>query len=140
MIFSAGDSRSPIRWWRRLVQPSLLLALVIIHSTPSAASDPVELEALLGIAVFPGAELIAMEGPAPELVNLQRPGWEFVDADVLVADFLVEVPIAQLRRFYRALCVRDPLLLMVSKDVPPETIISVRHAGRHPEGRGSRHP
>lgn len=109
------------------------LALVCLPvGPPAGALAGTDENELPGIAVFPGAELISMEGPVPELVDLQRPGWEFVDADILVADYLVDAPIEDLRRFYQPLCVHDPKLLQVSKDAPPGVIISVRHAGRHP--------
>jgi hypothetical protein len=118
---------------RRGVTRTAALSLLWLLTALPASSGPVaEAQEALGIAVFPGAELIALEGPSPELVDLQRPGWEFVVAEVTVADFLVEAPMAELRRFYHELCTRDPELLLVRKVGPAHEIVSVRHAGRHP--------
>lgn len=89
-------------------------------------------ESLPGIPIYPGSELIALEGPSLELVDLQRPGWEFTAAEVLVADFLVGDPLSELRTYYRNLCVRDPLLLLVKVNSPAGEIVSVRYARRHP--------
>lgn len=93
---------------------------------------PADLLLRLEIPIYPGSELIALEGPTIEQVDLQRPGWEFTGAEVLVADFLVSDPIADLRRYYRKRCVRDPMLLLVLSDVPDHRIVAVRYAARHP--------
>ncbi len=145
---SAATDQAPPRRKRPARAAVICAALVLFTSTAGAllpaAQDgrPVpredgrivdlQLEEKLGIRIFPGSSLIALEGPTLELVDLERPGWEFTPAHILVADFLVEGPITELRRFYRPLCARDPKLLLVKKDGPPGEIVSVRHAGRHP--------
>jgi hypothetical protein len=116
---------------------ALALLTLMMTCGPAAhgESDPPpqsDLSALLGIPIYPGSELITLEGPSIELVDLQRPGWEFCTAEILVADFLVSDPIADLRRFYRELCIRDPLLLLVMSDRPDNEIVALRYAARHP--------
>jgi len=116
----------PKRYRTVIPLAALLLAL------PVMAGEPAGLEERLGIKVYPGAELRSLEGPVTELVDLQRPEWEYVRAEVLVADFLVADPIVDLRRFYRPLCTRDKQLLLVALGVPEDLVVSVRYAGRHP--------
>jgi hypothetical protein len=112
----------------------LLSAAPDSHPDPRGSNRAVDrqLEETLGIRIFPGSSLIALEGPTLELVDLERPGWEYTPAHVLVADFLVDAPITELRRYYRRLCIRDPKLLLVKKDGSPGEIVAVRHSGRHP--------
>jgi hypothetical protein len=111
----------------------MFLAASVLLSWPVAAAEqPADLETRLGIPIFPGADLLTLEGPVTELVDLQRPGWEFIMAEVLVADFLVTDTIADLRRFYRPLCVRDKRFLLVAREMPEDQLVSVHHAAKHP--------
>lgn len=130
MPVSAGTNR---RW--RL--EALLAATMLVLANLPAFSDPLPavdagLAARLGIAIFPGAELIAFEGPAVEVVDLERPGWSFVEAEVLTADFLIAEPIGRLRHYYRPLTVRDRKLLLRGSDTADGVVVSVRYTGRHP--------
>lgn len=117
---------------RRLLLVTALAYFCLLVGPVAGAQTASAVDPRLGIAVFPGAELLTLHGPAPELVDLQRPGWEFVVAEVTVADFLVDAPITELRRFYGARCTRDRKLLLVKKEGPDDEIVSVRHTGRHP--------
>lgn len=112
-------------------------SLAVIRGGASVTPD-CGVETLLGIPIYPGSELIDLEGPTLELVDLQRPGWDFVTAEIVMANFLVSDSLADLRRYYRPLCVRDPLLLLVKADEIAGEIIAVRYAGRHPLHPGKR--
>jgi len=112
----------------KFVLPLVLCwATLTLGGTPRAVT-----ETELGIPIYPGARLLAVEGPSTELVDLQRDGWIFVTAEVLVADFLFDDPIVDLRLFYRELCERDPKLLLVRKGSPEGELVAVHYAGRHP--------
>ncbi len=117
---------------KRLLLVTALAYFCLLAGPMAGAQTASSADPRLGIAVFPGAELLTLHGPVPELVDLQRPGWEFVVAEVTVADFLVDRPITELRRFYSAICTRDRTLLLVKKESPDDEIVAVRHAGRHP--------
>ncbi len=112
---------------------ALFLSALALGGTPQAVT-----ETELGIPIYPGARLLAVEGPSTELVDLQRDGWVFVTAEVLVADFLVDDPIIDLRLFYRELCERDPKLLLVRKGSPEGELVAIHYAGRHPISRNKR--
>jgi len=115
------------------IEPSMAVVRGEASVTPHCG-----VQTLLGIPIYPGSELIDLEGPTRELVDLQRPGWDFVTAEIVMADFLVNDPLSDLRRYYRPLCVRDPLLLLVKAEKTAGEIIAVRYAGRHPLHPGKR--
>jgi hypothetical protein len=98
------------------------------EAPPLPRLTPAELQRLLGIPVYPGATLVDLEGPGREVVDLARPGWVFVEAEVVVADFCLDQPLEALREFYRPLTERDPLLLLVARGSPPEDVVGV-HLG-----------
>lgn len=94
--------------------------------------SPAELQRLLGIPVYPGATLVDLEGPSRQVVDLGRPGWEFVEAEVVIADFCLDGPLESLREFYRPLTERDALLLLVARGSPPGELVALHLGPRHP--------
>jgi len=130
MLTSVNTSHGPVGRAGALAALMLFVSLWA-RAVPLPEVDA-DLEARLGIQIFPGAELIAIDGPALETVDLERQGWSFVEAEVLTADFLVVAPIAELRSYYRPLTARDPKLLLVGTGTSEDFVVSVRYAGRHP--------